>query len=119
MCAKLGENAKLEFQLVFVVEPDEGEFHAFCPALKGLHAPGATEQEALENAKDAAAAYILSLIKHGDPIPVGAMTPRSDEAAFGSGSQRTREYTERIALEVARSTRKTSGNSSRASPRMN
>jgi predicted RNase H-like HicB family nuclease len=79
--AKLGENPKLEFQVVLVVEPDEDEFHAFCPALKGLHAPGATEQEALKNAKDAAAAYILSLIKHGDPIPVGVMTLRGDEAA--------------------------------------
>ena len=95
------ENTRLEFQLVFVVEPDEGDFHAFCPALKGLHTAGSTEQEALENAKNAAVAYILSLIKHGDPIPVGVMTPRSDEAASWSSSQRTREYSERIALEMA------------------
>ena len=101
MCAKTGENAKLEFRLVFVVEPDEGEFHAFCPALKGLHTPGVTEQEALENAKDAAAAYILSLIKHGDPIPVGVVTPRSDEGAFPRNSRITREYMEVIALEMA------------------
>ncbi len=101
MCAKLGENAKLEFQLVFVVEPDEGEFHAFCPALKGLHAPGATEQEALANAKDAAAAYVLSLIKHGDPIPVGIPTAGSEETASPKKSRTTREYMERIALEMA------------------
>jgi len=52
-----------------VVEPDGEGFHAYCPALKGLHAPGATEAEALANAGDAALAYIESLIKHGDPIP--------------------------------------------------
>jgi predicted RNase H-like HicB family nuclease len=101
MCAKLGENARLEFQLVFVVEPDEGEFHAFCPGLKGLHTPGATEQEALENAKDAAAAYILSLIKHGDPIPVGVVTAHTNEAVLPRGPRTAREYTERIALEMA------------------
>lgn len=101
MCAKLGEKGKLEFQLVFVVEPDEGEFHAFCPALKGLHAPGATVQEALANAKDAAAAYVLSLIKHGDPIPVGVLTAHRDESESPKDSRRTREYTERIALEMA------------------
>jgi predicted RNase H-like HicB family nuclease len=99
--AKLGEKPKLEFQVVLVVEPDEDEFHAFCPALKGLHTAGATEQEALENAKDAAAAYILSLIKHGDPIPVGVMTPHGEKAPSRSAARRTREYTERIALEVA------------------
>jgi predicted RNase H-like HicB family nuclease len=101
MYAKDGENTKLEFQLVFVVEPDEGEFHAFCPALKGLHTAGSTEQEALENAKNAAVAYILSLIKHGDPIPLGVMAPTSEKGASRSRRQRTREYTERIALQMA------------------
>ena len=34
-----------------VVEPDEGGFHAYCPALRRLGAvtQGATEQEALDN----------------------------------------------------------------------
>jgi predicted RNase H-like HicB family nuclease len=94
-------SAKLEFQVVFMVEPDEGEFHAFCPALKGVHAPGATEKEALANAKDAAAAYVLSLIKHGDPIPVGVLTVPGDESASPKNSRMTRGYTERIALEMA------------------
>jgi predicted RNase H-like HicB family nuclease len=62
---------KIEFQVEIVVEPDGDEYHAYCPALKGLHTCGATVKEALNNARDAAAAYIESLIKHGDPIPVG------------------------------------------------
>lgn len=101
MFAKIDDSTKLEFQLLFVVEPDEGGYHAFCPALKGLHTSGSTEQEALENAKNAAVAYILSLIKHGDPIPLGMMAPRSDKRAFWGWWQRTREYTERVALQMA------------------
>lgn len=63
----------LEFCIEVVVEPDEGGFHAFCPALEGLHVDGVTEEEALSNVRDAAIAYLHSLIKHGDPIPVGVV----------------------------------------------
>ncbi len=59
------------FTVEVIIEPDESSFHAYCPALKGLHATGDTEEEALRNAEDAVKAYIRSLIKHGDPIPVG------------------------------------------------
>lgn len=65
--------ATLEFKLTIAVEPDENGFHAFVPAFKGLHTCGDTEQEAIKNASDAAAAYIESLIKHKDPIPVGVI----------------------------------------------
>jgi len=61
------------YRIQVVIEPDEGGFHAYCPALKGLHTCGETEQEALQNAKDAAIAYLQSLLKHGDPIPVGVI----------------------------------------------
>ena len=61
------------FRVEVIVEPDEIGFHAYCPALKGLHTCGDTEEEAVQNAKDAAIAYLESLIKHGDPIPVGVI----------------------------------------------
>ena len=64
---------QIGFQVEIIVEPDGDEYHAYCPALKGLHACGATVKEALSNARDAATAYIESLIKHGDPIPVGVV----------------------------------------------
>src|SRR4030042_483360 len=51
------------------VEPDEDSFYATCPAFEGLHTCGDTEKEAIENVKNAIIAYVLSLIKHGDPIP--------------------------------------------------
>lgn len=59
------------FRIDVFIESDETGFYAYCPALKGLHTCGDTEEEALQNAKDAATAYLQSSIKHGDPIPVG------------------------------------------------
>jgi predicted RNase H-like HicB family nuclease len=59
------------FRVEVVVESDDVGFHAYCPALKGLHVGGQTEEEALQNAADAAILYIKSLIRHGEPIPVG------------------------------------------------
>ena len=69
----------IEFRIHIVVEPDEDVFHAYCPALKGLHTCGDTEEEAIDNAKNAAIAYLHSLIKHGDPIPVGALTDNEED----------------------------------------
>jgi predicted RNase H-like HicB family nuclease len=46
------------------VEPDGDGFHAWCPAHIGLHTCGATEAEALENARNAIIAYQTSELKH-------------------------------------------------------
>jgi predicted RNase H-like HicB family nuclease len=67
----MSDEVTIRFTIDIVVEPDEGGFHAFCPALKGLHVDGSTEEEAIQNAADAAMIHLESLIKHGDPIPVG------------------------------------------------
>jgi predicted RNase H-like HicB family nuclease len=63
----------IRFQLELIIEPDEGRFHAYCPELKGLHVDGATESEAIENAREAAKLHICSLLKHGDPVPIGTV----------------------------------------------
>ena len=47
----------------------EGGFTAIVPALPGCVTHGRTLAEAKKMAKDAIAAYIESLNKHGDPIP--------------------------------------------------
>ncbi len=67
----------IEFKIDIIIEPDESGFHAYCPALKGLHVGGDTKEEALQNARDAAIAYLESLIKHGEPIPVGVARQNS------------------------------------------
>ena len=54
-----------------VVAKDEETFHAYAPAIKGLHVDGATQEEAVENVKEAIAVYLESLHKHGDPLPEG------------------------------------------------
>lgn len=65
------EKRNLRLQISVIVEPDEGGFHVFVPAFKGLHVDGATEDEALNNAAQAILVYLESLAKHGDPLPVG------------------------------------------------
>jgi predicted RNase H-like HicB family nuclease len=55
----------------FLVEPDEGGFHAYSPALKGLHVDGASEDEAVRNFAEAAPADLQSVLKHGEPLPIG------------------------------------------------
>lgn len=68
-----GGKPTIEFKVEVVVEPDEDGFHAYCPALKGLHTCGNTKEEAIQNAGYAAVAYLESLISHRDPIPVGVI----------------------------------------------
>lgn len=77
---------KIIYKVEIVVEPDGDGFHAWCPALKGLHVDGATEGEATSNAGDAAIAYIQSLIKHNEPIPIGDGLIRGTPVSTGGPS---------------------------------
>jgi len=53
-----------------LIEPDEdGVFVAEVPALPGCISQGKTRAEALTNVKEAIAAYLDSLEKHGEPVP--------------------------------------------------
>ena len=52
------------------LEPDEdGVFVATCPALPGCVSQGQTRLEATENIREAIEGYLISLRKHGDPLP--------------------------------------------------
>jgi predicted RNase H-like HicB family nuclease len=64
-------NSALRIGVAVVVEPDGEGFHAYAPALQGLHVDGESEKEALENAVDAVQVYLESLARFGDPLPVG------------------------------------------------
>ena len=88
----------LEFRVQVVIEPDGTGFHAYCPALKGLHTSGDTEKEALENAKDATIAYLRSLIKHGDPIPIGIMIQKGIKERVPLLKNHVRRHTEDLVL---------------------
>lgn len=56
-----------------LVEPDDNNtYHSWCPELKGLHTEGYCLINAVANAKVAAEAYFLSMIKHEE------LTSKSD-----------------------------------------
>lgn len=53
-----------------LIEPDEdGVYVAECPTLPGCVSQGKTRDEALANVRDAIEGYVLSLEKHGEPVP--------------------------------------------------
>jgi len=54
-----------------ILEPEEaGGYHAFCPALKGLHTHGSTLEEAIANAREAIEVYLEDVKACGEEIPV-------------------------------------------------
>ena len=59
-----------QYQAEVEIEPDDGGYHAFCSSLRGVHTCGRTEQEAIDNATYAITAYIRSLLKHNEPVPL-------------------------------------------------
>lgn len=96
------DKTKIHFIVEMIVERDQGGYHVYCPALKGLHAGGDTEEEALLHARDAAIAYLRSLIKHGDPIPVGvALEEMEGEQPPHSGDISAHKHVHRLAVTTA------------------
>ncbi len=71
----------LKFWVLIIVDEDTPGYHSYAPSLKGLHMGGDTEKEARENAKEATALYLKSLLKHGDPIPIDIMHHGAGEKA--------------------------------------
>lgn len=93
---------RIAFRALIVIEPDNGQYYAYCPALDGLHVGGSTEEEALRNAKDAAIAYLKSLLKHGDPIPLGIESEvETSESPSLRHSQHIHRHIEELALSAA------------------
>ena len=54
---------------VLIEQDEDGIFVAEVPALPGCISQGPTRREAVENIKEAIAAYIESLDTHNEPIP--------------------------------------------------
>lgn len=57
-----------------VVEPDEGGFHAYCPALRryGAVTQGATPEEALKNIDEVVRMVMAELQEDGIPLPTAS-----------------------------------------------
>jgi predicted RNase H-like HicB family nuclease len=58
------------YQFTVIIEPDEGAYHAFVPALPGCHTYGTTLDEARVNIAQAMELQIKSMQENGEPIPV-------------------------------------------------
>ena len=58
-----------------VVEPDEGGYHAYCPALRHLGAvtQGATKEEALANINEVIHMIMDELREEGAPLPTASL----------------------------------------------
>ena len=67
----LKEKTIRTIEVAVITEPDEGGFHAYAPALKGLHVDGKTEEEARQNVEQAVHVYLESLEREGEPLPIG------------------------------------------------
>ena len=66
-----GSAPSTKIRVAVIVEPDGVGFYAHCPAFEGIHIDGATPEEALKRTHDAVEWYLGSLIRHGEPLPVG------------------------------------------------
>lgn len=42
------------------IEKDGDEYYVFCPSIKGIHTCGDTEEDAIDNIKNALTAYFIS-----------------------------------------------------------
>lgn len=73
---------EIKIQVRVVVDRDGDGFHAYAPDLKGVHATGDTEQEALSAAKEGVSLYVQSLVKHNESIPVGLLVIDREHASF-------------------------------------
>jgi predicted RNase H-like HicB family nuclease len=62
---------QIRLKITIIIERDGKGYHAYCPAFKGLHVDGDSEDRALHNAQEAVAIYIDSLAAHNDPLPIG------------------------------------------------
>ncbi len=61
----------MTIRFTVIVEKDEdGMYVAKVPDLPGCTTEGKTKKELMKNVKEAIQAYLESLKKHGDPIPV-------------------------------------------------
>jgi predicted RNase H-like HicB family nuclease len=54
---------------VLIEQDEDGVYVAEVPPLPGCISQGQTREEAVENVREAIAAYLESLEAHGDPIP--------------------------------------------------
>lgn len=67
---------------VLMEAEEEGGFHVWCPALRGCHSQGETQEEALENIREAIAVYLESAQAEGLSLPMDVTIHHVEPAAL-------------------------------------
>ncbi|WP_052391648.1 type II toxin-antitoxin system HicB family antitoxin [Paraburkholderia bannensis] len=75
---------KFKVKVRIEVEQDGDSYYAYCPDLKGVHVDGDTADQARSNAMLAVSAYVQSLVRHDEPIPVGIMPSAGAHVGLGA-----------------------------------
>lgn len=93
---------EIKIQVRVVIERDGEGYHAYVPDLKGVHAAGDTEAEAMTAVREGVSLYMQSLMRHSQSIPVGIVVlDRKHSSAFamawclileGLGLRRTKRH---------------------------
>lgn len=65
------EKITMKTRVTVVIESDGEQFHAFCPALPGIHSNAPTFEEARDRTIPAIERYLDFLDEQGGPNPVG------------------------------------------------
>lgn len=60
----------------------EGGFHVWCPALKGCHSQGESQEEALTNIREAITVYLESVQADGLALPTDVTVHQIETAAL-------------------------------------
>ena len=60
----------MTYDFTIVIEPDEGGFHAFVPALPGCHSFGESVDEVRMRIAEAVELHVECMIEDGEDIPV-------------------------------------------------
>ena len=66
---------------VIIEAEEDGGFHIWCPALKGCHSQGETQEEALEHIQEAIAVYLESVQADGLSLPADVTIRHVETAA--------------------------------------
>ena len=60
----------IDYHYTVIIEREEsGDYHAFCPALRGCHSQGGSYEETVQNITEAVQLYVESLKAHSEPVP--------------------------------------------------
>lgn len=74
------DKKKVMLSITVLIERDGDAYFAYSPTMPGLFVEGRTEEEVKKNVEEAFIGYLLSLMKHDEPLPVGSVMAQPERA---------------------------------------